>query len=103
MKGTLGELRHALLFLTILPLTAPAGSAQQLGRSMAYFPLIGLGLGLLLAGADYLLLIFFPPAVGALLVLLLLIYATGALHLDGVADTSDGMYGIRDQIGRAHV
>lgn len=103
MKETLGELRHALLFLTILPLTASAGSAQQLGRSMAYFPLIGLGLGLLLAGADYLLLIFFPPAVGALLVLLLLIYATGALHLDGVADTADGMYGIRDRATRLRI
>jgi adenosylcobinamide-GDP ribazoletransferase len=103
MKGTLGELRQALLFLTILPLTAPEGSAQQLGRSMAYFPLIGLGLGLLLAGADYLLLIFFPPTVVALLVLLLLIYATGALHLDGVAETADGMYGIRDRATRLRI
>ncbi len=103
MKGTLGELRQALLFLTVLPLTAPAGSTQQLGRSLAYFPLIGLGLGLLLAGANYLLGIFFPPSVCALLVLLLLIYATGALHLDGVADTADGMYGIRDRASRLRI
>jgi adenosylcobinamide-GDP ribazoletransferase len=103
MKGTLGELRQALLFLTVLPLTASAGSAQQLGRSMAYFPLIGLGLGLLLAGANYVLGIFFPPSVGAVLVLLLLIYATGALHLDGVADTADGMYGIRDRASRLRI
>ena len=103
MKGTLGELRQALLFLTVLPLTAAGGSAQQLGRSMAYFPLVGLGLGLLLAGADYLLTIFFPHSVCALLVLLLLIYATGALHLDGVADTADGMYGIRDRASRLRI
>ncbi|MDZ4184928.1 MAG: adenosylcobinamide-GDP ribazoletransferase [Desulfuromonadales bacterium] len=103
MKGTLGELRQALLFLTVLPLTAAAGSAQQLGRSMAYFPLVGLGLGLLLAGVHQLLLLIFPPAVGALLVLLLLIYATGALHLDGVADTADGMYGIRDRASRLRI
>lgn len=103
MKGTLGELRQALLFLTVLPLTASAGSVQQLGRSMAYFPLVGLGLGLLLAGVHQLLLLLVPPAVGALLVLLLLIYATGALHLDGVADTADGMYGIRDRASRLRI
>jgi adenosylcobinamide-GDP ribazoletransferase len=103
MKGIRGELRQALLFLTVLPLPASAGSAQQLGRSMAYFPLVGLGLGLLLAGVHYVLLIFFPPSVCALLVLLLLIYATGALHLDGVADTADGMYGIRDRASRLRI
>lgn len=103
MKGTVGELRHALLFLTVLPLAAPAVSSRELGRSMAYFPLVGLGLGLLLAGAHYGLAIFFPPSVCALLVLLLLIYVTGALHLDGVADTADGMYGIRDRASRLRI
>lgn len=104
MKGTVGELRQALLFLTVLPLAAVSpGSTRELGRSMAYFPLVGLGLGLLLAGANYLLGIFFPPAVCAVLVLLLLIYATGALHLDGVADTADGMYGIRDRASRLRI
>lgn len=103
MKGAFGELRQALLFLTVLPLSPSAGSVQQLGRSMAYFPLVGFGLGLLLAGANYLLAIFFPPSVCALLVLLLLIYTTGALHLDGVADTADGMYGIRDRATRLRI
>jgi adenosylcobinamide-GDP ribazoletransferase len=104
MKGTVGELRQALLFLTVLPLSAPPTvQTRELGRSMAYFPLIGLGLGLLLAGANYLLGFFFPPTVGALLVLLLLIFATGALHLDGVADTADGMYGIRDRAARLRI
>jgi len=103
MKGALGEVRQALLFLTVLPLAAPAVSSRELGRSMAYFPLIGLGLGLGLAGAHYGLGLIFPPSVCALLVLLLLIYATGALHLDGVADTADGMYGIRDRATRLRI
>ena len=64
MKGTVGELRQALLFLTVLPLSAaPTMKTRELGRSMAYFPLIGLGLGLLLAAANYALGIFFPPTV----------------------------------------
>jgi len=103
MKGVVGELRQALLFLTVLPLAAPEGSTRELGRSMAYFPLIGLSLGLLLAGANYALAIFFPPSVCALLLLLLMIYSTGALHLDGVADTADGMYGIRDRAARLRI
>lgn len=104
MKGTVGELRQALLFLTVLPLSAASTvKTRELGRSMAYFPLIGLGLGLLLAAANAALGIFFPPSVCALLVLLLLIYCTGALHLDGVADTADGMYGIRDRATRLRI
>lgn len=104
MKETVGEVRQALLFLTVLPLPAgPPGSARELGRSLAYFPLIGLGLGLLLAGANHAVGLFFPPSVCALLVLLLLIFVTGALHLDGVADTADGMYGIRDRATRLRI
>jgi len=90
--------------LTVLPVAgAPPASQQELGRSMAYFPLIGLGLGLLLAAFNFVFGLLFPPAVGALLILLLLIYATGALHLDGVADTADGMYGLRDRATRLRI
>lgn len=104
MRRTAGELCQALVFLTILPVAAASpGSARELGRSMAYFPLIGLGLGLLLAAANMGLGILFPPSVASLLILLLLIYCTGALHLDGVADTADGMYGIRDRATRLRI
>lgn len=103
MKRTAGELRQALVFLTILPLATQPGSPRELGRSMAFFPLIGLGLGLFLAGANYALGLFFPPSVCALLILLLLTFVTGALHLDGVADTADGMYGIRDRATRLRI
>lgn len=104
MKRTVGELRQALVFLTVLPVTAAAPtSPRELGRAMAYFPLVGFGLGLLLAGCHLGLGILFPPAVVALLVLLLLIAVTGALHLDGVADTADGMYGLRDRATRLRI
>lgn len=104
MKRTAGELRQALVFLTVLPVApAEVGSARELGRSMAYFPLIGLGLGLLLAAANVGLGLLFPTAVVPLLLLLLLILCTGALHLDGVADTADGMYGIRDRATRLRI
>lgn len=104
MKRLAGEVRQALSFLTVLPVSsAQAVSSEELGRSMAFFPVIGLGLGFFLAGCYLALMNLFPPAVCALLVFFLLIFSTGALHLDGVADTADGMYGIRDRAARLRI
>lgn len=103
MKRTFGEIRQALLFLTILPVTAPETDREELARSMAFFPLVGLGIGLILAGSHLLLQSYFPSTVAALLILLLLIFVTGALHLDGVADSADGMYGHRDRADRLRI
>lgn len=78
-------------FLTIIPLPF-AGNWQEgeMGRSMRWFPLVGLVLGLLLAAADRLLAPILPPSLTALLLVALLAVVTGALHLDGVADVADG-------------
>lgn len=104
MKRWWAELRLACSFLTILPIgSASAPEARLLGRSMAWFPLVGLLLGLLLAGAECGLGLAFPPGVSAALTLLLLIVLTGALHLDGVADTADGLYGLRDRDSRLRI
>jgi adenosylcobinamide-GDP ribazoletransferase len=83
----------ALGFLTVIPVGRDAGP-QALGRSLAFFPLVGLLLGLLLAGAD-LLLGFLPGAVANCLLLVLLALATGGLHLDGFIDTCDGLVGMK--------
>jgi len=46
----------AFQFLTIVPLPFTVRCEEEdLGRSMTFFPLVGLLLGLLLAGADFLL------------------------------------------------
>jgi adenosylcobinamide-GDP ribazoletransferase len=82
----------ALKFLTIFPapVKGPDGP-DQLGRSIAFFPVVGLVLGIVLGGAAYLLRFILPmPVVGALLVAGLAIM-TGAHHLDGLIDTCDGM------------
>jgi adenosylcobinamide-GDP ribazoletransferase len=81
----------ALQFLTIIPLPGKICYEEgDLGRSTLFFPLVGLLLGLMLAGADYFL-TSLPPQLSALLLVALLALVTGALHLDGVADVSDGM------------
>ena len=54
----------------------------------------GLVIGLVLAGFYYLFKAF-PPAVANLLLITLLVLLSGGIHLDGVADTLDGIAGPR--------
>ena len=84
----------ALQFLTSIPLPwRREVSPEELGRSTAYFPVVGLIIGLILAGLNWLLSFILPPAVVKALLLVALVVITGALHLDGFADTCDGIAG----------
>ena len=96
MRGVL----VATAFLTRVPVPVVAG-AVDVGRAARWFPLIG---GLL-GGATALLawtmteVMEFPAALTATLVVGLGAWATGAIHLDGLADTADGFGGGRDREG----
>lgn len=83
--------RLALSFLTTLPARQVAYQADGLGKAAAWFPMIGLLIGLLLLGihtaANWLL----GPALAAVLVVAGWAALTGALHLDGLADCCDGL------------
>ncbi|SNB46990.1 adenosylcobinamide-GDP ribazoletransferase [Geobacter sp. DSM 9736] len=82
----------ALQFLTIVPIPFPRRwQEDELGRSMAFFPLAGLTIGALLAGTDYLIEPWFPGEVVDVLLIALLSAVTGGLHLDGLADVCDGL------------
>lgn len=82
----------AFQFLTIVPLPVSVRCEEEdLGRSMAFFPLVGLLLGLFLAGADFLLAPVLPRPVSDLVLVALLSVVTGALHLDGLSDVCDGL------------
>ena len=80
-------------FLTILPgaRSERDPTPRLLGRSMAFYPLIGLLLGLILWAAFLGFSLVFPRTLGDGLVLLVLVLVTGAFHLDGMADTLDGL------------
>ncbi|MHA7833561.1 MAG: adenosylcobinamide-GDP ribazoletransferase [Algiphilus sp.] len=84
----------ALQFLSIVPVALrPAPEARDNGLSLLYYPLVGLLLGLLLvavAGATQGL---FPVPVVAALLIAIWALLTGALHLDGLADSADGWLG----------
>lgn len=83
----------ALQFLTRIPIRiAGTLSAEEIGRSLAYYPLVGLVIGALLAlGAS--LLEGVPTLLAAALLLALWVAVTGALHLDGLADSVDAWIG----------
>jgi adenosylcobinamide-GDP ribazoletransferase len=83
----------ALQFLTRLPVPAAGDySSEQVGRSLAWYPLVGLLIGLLLYVAAWLL-HGQAPLLTAAILLLLWVGLTGALHLDGLADSADAWVG----------
>lgn len=94
---------QAFSFLTILPLGKTLSSPSEgrgLARSMAFFPLVGFVIGLLLASGYYLLSLLFPKSFVLWLTIGLLAFLTRGLHLDGFADTMDGLAsgGTREKI-----
>lgn len=83
----------ALAFLTRLPLRRDAFSLDEVARSQAWFPAVGLLLGLALVGVDRLAMRGLPGVSVDVLLVVALVVMTGALHLDGLADTADGLLG----------
>jgi adenosylcobinamide-GDP ribazoletransferase len=84
----------ALTFLTIFPWPRLGEvTSADLARSMFWFPWVGAILGLLYWGVGVSLAGLFPPAAAAALFLTLTVIFTRGLHLDGLADTVDGLGG----------
>jgi adenosylcobinamide-GDP ribazoletransferase len=78
----------AVRTLTIVPL--PGEDTDRFENSLPWFPVVGAGLGAM-AAMVLRVSIWTGPDLAAALSLALMAIATGALHLDGVADTADGL------------
>jgi adenosylcobinamide-GDP ribazoletransferase len=86
----------AVQFLTICPLPASIKIGEpELGRSTPYFPVVGILLGTAAACLDYGLTYLLPLPVASTLVVIFMIAVSGALHMDGLADTADGFFSSR--------
>lgn len=88
---------HAVAFLTRIPVPTLSSSQKDWERSVAYYPVVGLILGILLWGASWLGDYLAPPALAAVLLFAFWIFLTGGLHIDGWMDLADGMGSNRDR------
>jgi adenosylcobinamide-GDP ribazoletransferase len=86
----------AIQFLTVCPLPVKLNiDERDTGRSLPYFPVVGILLGGIAACLDYGLRYFLPLPVTSALIVIFLIIVSGALHMDGLADTADGFLSSR--------
>lgn len=82
--------RIALAFLTRLPAGRTECTAEEIGRSAAFFPLVGALLGAVYVAFAALLSRLFSPLIVAVLIVSVDALLTGAMHFDGLADSADG-------------
>lgn len=84
----------ALQFLTVFPIKKKIEiTPEGLAGSMAYYPLVGAVQGVILVVSYYILSGLLPDNVTTGILLLILVLTNGGLHLDGFADTVDGLAG----------
>lgn len=82
----------AIRFLTVIPVPFKKDAAFVPKNTVQFFPLVGLGIGLILALLDMLWGQLFGRLLAAVLDAAVLICLTGALHIDGLADSGDGLF-----------
>ncbi len=86
----------ALTFLTVFPWPrVNEVTPGDLARSLFWFPWVGALLGLALWGAGVGLAALLPAPAAAALLAAFTVFLTRGLHLDGLADTADGLGGGR--------
>ena len=88
------SLLAAFQFLTVFPtVIRRMFTAEEMGRSVGFFPVVGLVLGGILLGLDSALRLFLRPQLTAVLVVAAWLVLTRALHFDGFLDIFDALFG----------
>jgi len=87
------DLLSALQFLTAIPFGIKGTSQKDMAKSLVYFPIVGLLIGLLAAGINNLaLLLNFNALAASIMAVVTLIIITRGLHLDGLSDSADAFF-----------
>lgn len=98
------EFLIAMQFLTRVPVSIKgAVESKHIARSMAYFPAVGLFLGILAGGGYFLLSLVLPGPVCDFIAIVFLVIITGNMHGDGLMDTADGIYSGRLREGMLEI
>lgn len=93
----LGDFFGALGFLTILPCPRRFASMDDYSQVCGWFPVVGAAVGgILYFSARFLFFPVFSPLVASASVVALWAFLTRGFHLDGLADTFDGIGGGHD-------
>ncbi|MGQ3683803.1 MAG: adenosylcobinamide-GDP ribazoletransferase [Candidatus Loosdrechtia sp.] len=91
---TMNNFLWVLKFLTVIPIDKEDKiKPDETGPIVFWFPVAGLCIGVFLSAACVLFYFLFPALIVYALVIIIYIIITGALHLDGYADTCDGIWG----------
>lgn len=100
----LADVGLAWRLLTVIPMPLlPEDFDRPAGQAAAYYPLVGLILGFLLAGVDQVFARFLPQPLAAALLLAIWVGLTGMLHLDGFMDSCDGLLPPREPARRLEI
>jgi len=95
---------NAVEFLTIFTVSRKHDVTEgDLAKSMVYFPIVGFLIGVILNYSDKALAWTVPPSIANALLLIMFVIITRALHIDGLADTLDGIMGGHDRTSRLEI
>ena len=86
-----------LQFMTRIPINIDTGFDEEFHKTITYFPLVGLVLGVLIYIIGLVSGIFFDSFITSIIVTLALVILTGGLHIDWLGDTFDAIYSYRDK------
>ncbi|ATL46230.1 adenosylcobinamide-GDP ribazoletransferase [Chitinophaga caeni] len=94
MKKEFHYFLTALMYYTRIPVPLNIGhGTEMLNKATRYFPLIGYIIATIVGATFYLAQLVLPQTVSIILGIAAGIFATGAFHEDGFADTCDGFGG----------
>jgi len=91
------KLLIAISFFTRIPIKINNVTSEEFYDSMILIPIVGLFIGLILYGVSVLVSLIHFIGLQALLMIIIYIWLTGGLHLDGFADTTDALFSARDR------
>ena len=98
IKNSFEQFIILIQFMTRIPIPLKISySEKKLGKSIKFFPLVGLIIGLILYFSNFLVTVYFKnifynKTIIAIFLTILEILIVGIIHIDGLADTFDGLF-----------